>query len=313
MKIKRACVISGGGSWGAFGGGTLARLNRDYNIVVGISTGSLLAPLVALKEWELLETAHTSLTDDNIFDKCWCKGKPINKSGGIKILPIVVSLIMGHKSICSSNILRKTIDEIFTIKHFKKLKEQNKEILVGTQNFAQIPSKIHYFSSINEEFEEFKDWMWCSANFPFFTSLIKKSWSDDFGKFHVGLWSDGGLTELIGLDQLMGKGYNEIDIILHRRKNINNFEGKKITNLMENIMTNINAMRYDIEFEFFYDKIKKLNSEGVRVNVYWLPRKLNNNWMVFNKEEMTSWWNEGYETALDSNRVEVFEPIKRVF
>jgi len=46
------------------------------------------------------------------------------------------------------------------------------------------------------------------------------------------------------------------------------------------------------------------------VTIYWLPRKLSKNSMVFNQEEMTKWWEEGYETALDENRIQVFGPIK---
>jgi len=311
--IKRACLISGGGSWGAFGGGTLARINRNYNTVIGVSTGSLLAPLTALKEWEILKFGYTSVNNSDIFDICWYKGKPLTKKGRLRKLPIIMTLMLGEKSICTSNVLRKTIDIFFTEENFNQLRQQNIEILVGTQNFTQIPSKIHYFSSMDEEYEEFKDWMWCSANFPFFTSLVKKSWKDGKGNFHVGLWSDGGLTDLIGLEELGEKKYHEIDIILHRTKPIENMEGNKIHNLMDNVTTSINAMRYDIEFQYFYEKINKLNKQGTRVTIYWLPRKLNNNSMCFNKNEMTSWWDEGYETAFDSNRVEIFESTKKVF
>lgn len=313
MKIKKACVISGGGSWGAYGGGTLARIDNDYDTIVGVSTGSLLAPLSALREWDLLKEGYTSVNNSDIFDSCWYKGKPLSNKGKLNKLPIIMTLMLGQKSIGTSNTLRKTIDRFFSKEHFEELRQQRKEILVGTQNFAQVPSKIHYFSSIDENYEEFKDWMWCSANFPFFTSLVKKSWRDSQGNFHVGLWSDGGLTDLVGLDQLSMRGYKEIDIILHRTKTIDSFEGRKIDNLMENVTTSINAMRYDIEFEYFYEKIKRLNKQGSKVTIYWLPRKLSRNSMVFKQEEMSAWWEEGYDTAFDLNRIEVFEASKKRF
>jgi len=313
MKIKKACVISGGGAWGAYGGGTLARINANYDLVVGVSTGSLLAPLVGLKEWEILKNAYTSIDNKNIFDLPWYKPTPITKSGKIRKFSILMTLLFGHKSMYSSNALRKTIDDYFTENHFRDLQKQKKEILVGTQNYAQSPSKIHYFSSLDEEFEDFKDWMWCSANLPFFTSLVKKCWRDDSGNFHVGLWGDGGLTDLIGINQLIGKGFDEIDIILHRIKNIDIYEGRRISNLIENIASNINAMKYDIEFECFYEKIKILNRQGAKVNIYWLPRKLSLNSMIFNPNEMSKWWDEGYKTAYDSNRIETFQRINRTY
>ena len=313
MKIKKACVISGGGSWGAYGGGTLARINGKYNTIVGVSTGSLLAPLAALREWELLKAGYTSVDNNDIFDSCWYKGKPLTKKGKLQKFAVIMTLILGQKSICTSNALRKTINKFFSKEHFEELHQQRKEILVGTQNFAQVPSKIHYFSSMDEEYEDFKDWVWCSANFPFFTSLVKKSWRDDVGNFHVGSWSDGGLTDLVGLDQLSMRAYKEIDIILHRTKKIEVFEGNKIHTLTDNVTTSINTMRYDIEFEYFYEKIKRLNKQGAKVTVYWLPRKLSANSMVFNKEEMNAWWDEGYNTAFDADRVEVFEATKKRF
>jgi len=313
MKKKKALLISGGGSWGAFGAGTLARINKDYNTIIGVSTGSLLAPLAALKEWELLKESYTTVNNNDIFDKCWYKGQPISNKGKLNKIPIIISLILGQKTIYTSNNLRNTIDKFFTKELFDKLNLTGKEVLVGTQNYAQIPSKIHYFSSMYENYDDFKDWMWCSANFPFFTSLIKKSWQDIFGDFHVGLWSDGGLTDLIGLDQLSMRGYKEIDIVLHRTKANDILEGNKINNLVDNVLTSINAMRYDIEFNSFYEKIKRLNKQGAKVTIYWLPRKLNSNFMNFNPDEMKLWWNEGYNSAFDLNRIEVFEPTKKNF
>jgi len=311
MENKKAVLISGGGSWCAYGGGTLARINGDYDMIIGISTGTLLAPFTALREWEFLRHAYTNIKDNDIFDYCWYKSKPFGKDGKINILPIIVTLLLGDKSVCTSHVLRKTIDNFFPESLFFELQKQNKEILVGTQNFSQTPSKVHYFSSNEEEYEEFKEWMWCSANFPYYASLVKKSWRDATGNFHVGHWSDGGLTDLVGIDQLIGGGYKEIDIILHRAKVSNALEGNKIKNFVENISTSVNIMRHDIEFESFYNKITELNKQGSKVTVYWLPRKLSNNSMLFNKKEMLEWWNEGFDTAFDSEKMEVFLPISK--
>lgn len=313
METKKALLISGGGSWGAFGGGTLAKINGDYNTVIGVSTGSLLAPLTALKEWDMLEAAYTTVSDRDIFDCAWYKGLPVSKTGKIRKIPILMTLLLGQKSVCTSQALRKTIDKFFTEEQFKELRSKDIEILVGTQNFAQLPSKIHYFSSMTEEYEEFKDWMWCSANFPFFTTLVKKSWKDDTGKFHVGNWSDGGLTDLVGLEQLVMRGYKEIDIVLHRTKTEIKLEGNLINNLSDNVTTSLNAMRHDIEFEYFFDRIRRLNRHGATITVYWLPRKLSKNSMVFNRKEMLDWWKEGYESAFDEDRVQVFPALKKRF
>ena len=50
----RALVISGGGSKGAFAGGVaeylIDKMNNDYDIYIGTSTGSLLVTHLALKK-----------------------------------------------------------------------------------------------------------------------------------------------------------------------------------------------------------------------------------------------------------------------
>lgn len=309
--MRRGLLISSGGSWGAYGGGTLARLNKDYNIVIGVSTGALMSPLVALKKWELLKEAYTSMKSNNFFDTFWYKQKPISRKGKIRKLPIIISLILGQRTIGTSKALKKMIDKYFTESCFNELQSEGKEILVGTQNFAEIPSKIHYFSSSIEVYDDFKDWLWCSANFPFFTSLIKKGWRDENGHFHIGEWSDGGLTDFIGIEQLLGRGYDEIDIILHRKHNTIKYEGKIINTLLDNITAGFEAMRHDIEFESISKAILKLNEEGTNVNIYWLPRTLDIDSLVFNEALMIKWWDEGYNTALDDNRIEKFPALKK--
>jgi predicted patatin/cPLA2 family phospholipase len=50
----KALVVSGGGSKGAFGGGVAQYLieeeKRDYDLLIGTSTGSLLVPFLALTQ-----------------------------------------------------------------------------------------------------------------------------------------------------------------------------------------------------------------------------------------------------------------------
>lgn len=313
MKKRKACLISGGGAWGAYGGGTLQKINGDYDLIVGVSTGSLLAPLAALREWEVLKDGFTNVDETVVFDDCWYKGKPMSASGKIRKFPVLMTLLLGHKSVYTSRALRKTIDKFLPKKYFDNLIEKKKVVRVGTQNYAELPSKIHYFGSDDEKYEDFKDWVWCSACFPFFTSLVKKSWRDNEGNFHVGQWSDGGLSDLVGIDELMGKKFDEIDIILHRTHVSNKLETERVNSLVENVTTSISAMRHEVEFQYFREKIKQLNQEGAIVRVFWLPRKLSANSMVFDKKQMAEWWEEGFDTAFDSERIEVFKPIKRRF
>jgi hypothetical protein len=155
--------------------------------------------------------------------------------------------------------------------------------------------------------------MWCGANFPYFTSLVKKSWQSDSGSFHVGLWNGGGLSDFIGVDQLMMKGLTEIDIILHRERTERKLEGNPVNNLIHNITTSVDVIRYNIELEYFYERIKRLNRQGAKVNVYWLPRNLNTSQMFYDQKEMLAWWEEGYDSAFNEKRLEIFPATNKKF
>lgn len=312
-KIKKGCVISGGGAWGAFGAGTLARLNEDYDVVAGISTGALMSPLVALKDWETLKEAYTSVNQHSIFDCKWYRPNPFKKDGRPKIIAIIYALLFGHKTIGTTKAMRKTIDKFINEEQFTMLSQLDKELIVGAQNLRQNPSLVQYFNSKDWDVEDFKDWMWASANAPFFTSLIDKEWHNpnNPSQLLMGQWTDGGLTELIALDEVYNQDVDEIDVIVHRNIKTMKYESDEICNLVDNVTTSIDAMRYDIEFEYFIGKIKYFNSKGVKVRVWWLPRKLSNNSLMFDKKQMTEWWNEGYETAFDEERLIIYEPTNQ--
>ncbi len=313
MVKKKALLISGGGAWGAYGGGTLQRLNREYDTVIGVSTGSLLGPLAAIREWELLKAAYTNTNSYNVFDGCWYKGKPLNKNGNVRKLPIIISLLLGHKSVYTTKALRKTIDKYYPKECHDKIQNKKIDVRVGTQNFAQHPPKTHYFGSLDETYEDFKDWVWCSGSFPIYGSLIKKSWRDNDGNFHVGQWTDGSVSDLIGIDELKGDKYSEVDIMLHQPRVHENLECNRVRNLVENLDRTMHAVRHDIVYDYFYERIKRLNEHGTKVTIYWLPRELSENSMNINSKLMTAWWDEGYDTAFDPDRIEVFNPIKKKF
>lgn len=310
-KNKKGVVVSGGGAWGAFGAGTLARLNKKYNVGAGISTGALMIPLVMLNDYNRLKEGYTSVTDKDIFDLKWYRPKPMKKNGNVNIWAIIYALIMGEPTFGTTKNMRKLIDKFIFEEDYQNLKEKNKEVFVGCQNMAEEPSLVHFFSTKYEEFKNFKDWMWFSANASFATSIVEKEWTNPLmpDLKLMGQWTDGGLTEVIPLQPIILSNCNEIDIIIHRPKLAQLYQIKPVKNLIENVERGIKAMRYDIEFEHLIDTCEYLAKyHNIKITLYFLPRKLSNNSLVFNKEEMKNWWDEGYETAHDLKRKIVFEP-----
>ena len=310
-KVKKGLVLSTGGAWGAFGAGTLARLNKKYDVVAGISTGAMMSPLAALGEHDALKEAYTNVTDRQIFDHKWYRPKPITKKGKVNLFAVIYSLMFKKNSLATTNAMRKTIDKFVKEEHYQRLIDEDRCVIVGAQNLREKPSQIHYFHVHDVTFEDFKDWMWASASAPFYTSLTNKEWTDENGDTHMGQWTDGGLTELVAMDEVFKRGAKEIDVIVHKTYPTPNYDIGDACTLIDNINRSIDAMRYDIEFEYLIEKAKYFASRRkTKTNIYFLPRRLSDNAMMFNKQQMEQWWQEGFDTALDENRIIRFEPKK---
>jgi predicted acylesterase/phospholipase RssA len=315
---KRGLIISGGGAFGAYGVGTLAALDKEYDVVAGISTGALMAGLVSLRKWEVLKEAYTSVTDESIFDKKWYRPHVFNKEGKLNVMSVFYVLInrmFGRKTslntLATTNNMRKLIDKFLSEEDYNTIKNLNKEVVVAAVNINEFPPDVHYFSSCDETFEDFKDWTWASANAPFVTTLLEKKWFDEEDKkWYMGEWTDGGLNELAPFDYVLQKGIKEVDIIMHRAKPIKEKERKLTEDLLENVERSIAAMRYDIEFEdgkLLEDIARFAKDNGVKITVYWLPRKLAPNSLVFDKQTMLKWYEEGFNSVNDPKRIDIFE------
>ena len=70
--MKKALVISGGGSKGAFAGGVAEYLLKEkkntYDIFLGTSTGSLMVSHLALGEIDALKTIYTGVNQLSVFN-----------------------------------------------------------------------------------------------------------------------------------------------------------------------------------------------------------------------------------------------------
>jgi len=112
---KKALVISGGGSKGAFAGGVAQYLmeenKRDYDIFIGTSTGSLMVSHLAIGKIEELKNIYTNVNQQTIFSN-----NPfiIKRRHGENVIAInhlntLWNLLNGRKTFGESKNLRKLI------------------------------------------------------------------------------------------------------------------------------------------------------------------------------------------------------------
>ncbi|MGJ5641432.1 patatin-like phospholipase family protein [Formosa sp. S-31] len=287
----RALVISGGGSKGAFAGGVAQYLIQyrkyDYDLIIGTSTGSLMASHLALKKVEKIKEVYTSVSQDDIFSSCPFLIKKKKGMETIKInhVNVLRNILNGRKTFGESYNLKRLIKSVFTEKEFETLKESNIDVVVTVSNLSM--NEVEYKSVKEFDYDEFCEWIWISCNYTPFMSLIKKNGCE---------YADGGLGSMVPVEEAIKRGATTVDAIilqteltqLNRMPSLNAFS--LLTNMFAFMLDRI--MRQNIKI----GKYVATNNDAI-INFYYTPTVLTTNSLIFNKEKMTSWWQSGFDFA----------------
>ncbi|WP_316845598.1 patatin-like phospholipase family protein [Pedobacter psychrodurus] len=282
-------VISGGGSKGAFAGGVAEYLinhsHKNYDLFVGSSTGSLLIPFLAIGEVERIKKLYTTIKQSDIFTVCPFIIK--TKNGKVKLrmnhLGIIMQFFKRQKTLGDSTNLRNLIRKNFKRKDFEKIKELKKEVVVTVANLTT--QLIEYKSSNDCSYEDFCDWMWASCNLAPLMSLCNKDGND---------YADGGFGNLIPVQEAIVKGATDIDtIVLRQEKAV--YNNPPLQNAIEVFARTSDFMLNQIANDDLIISKLQTASKNVKINFYFINRELTTHSFVFDKQEMKTWWKEGYE------------------
>ncbi|PKH52099.1 patatin [Tenacibaculum sp. Bg11-29] len=302
--MKKALVISGGGSKGAFAGGVVEYLmkkkKKDYDLFLGTSTGSLMVSHLALKKLDSLKELYTNVNQKSIFSNSPFK---ITKVHGEKVISIrhmntLWNFLNGRKTFGESKNLRKLIKKNVTREMYDEIRENNKEVVVTVSNLTA--NKIEYKSISECSYDDFCDWIWGSCNYVPFMSLLEKNNCQ---------YADGGFGSLVPIREAILRGAKEIDAIILETEvtQINRIPAKNPFTLMLDVFDFMleNVERHNIT-------IGKLSAKhhDVKLNLYYTPTVLTTNTLVFEKEKMKKWWKSGYKYAkkLDDEKMSQFRP-----
>ncbi|MCB9342522.1 MAG: patatin-like phospholipase family protein [Lewinellaceae bacterium] len=289
---RRALVISGGGSKGAFAGGISEHLikecKHDYRLYVGTSAGSLLVPLLALGETDRLKHIFSNIRQEDIFSVC-----PfiIRKKDGVfhyKInhLNIVKMFFRGKKTFGESNNLLKLIHRLFTPEDYERLRHSDKEVVVSVSNLST--HQVEYKCLHECSYQDFCEWMWISANFVPFMSLVEKNGME---------YADGGFGSYLPLQEAVLRGADEIDAIMLQPKGYPPKEELPVENAFGLLFRTIDFMLDQISFDDLYLGRIESKKRNVKLNCFYTPRVLTKNSFIFDAEQMANWWKEGYHFA----------------
>lgn len=299
----RALVISGGGSKGAFAGGVaqylVEEMGREYDLYLGTSTGSLLISHLALNKCEKIRQVYTSVNQESIFNNRPFNIKRRNGYDQISInhFNVLRNFISGKKTFGESKNLRKLIEKTLTEEEFYTLRASKKNIVVTVSNISM--NAVEYKSIKDFDYKEFCDWIWISCNYTPFMSLVQRDGCE---------YADGGLGTMVPIEEAIKRGATHIDaVILQTEATIyNRMPSKNVFGLITNL------------FSFMLDRIEKQNiqigkftaaNKTATIKFYYTPTVLTTNSLIFDKKQMKSWWQTGFNYAREkSEELNQIEP-----
>ena len=301
--MKKALVISGGGSKGAFAGGVAQYLmkkeQRDYDLFIGTSTGSLMVSHLALGKLDELKHLYTNVNQESIFSNNPFKIKKVagEKVVSIRHLNTLWNFLNGRKTFGESKNLRTLIKNNITKKMYEEIGRGNKEVVVTLSNLTA--NQIEYKSSNDCSYEDFADWIWGSCNYVPFMSLLEKNNCQ---------YADGGFGSLVPIREAILRGATEIDAIILETE---------VVQLNRMPSKNPFSLLFDV-FDFMLTHVEKhnitigklaANKKNVKLNLYYTPTVLTTNSLVFDEKLMSKWWKSGFKYA-KSKREELMSEFR---
>lgn len=296
--------ISGGGSHGSITVGRLKARNEKYSKGGGTSTGALMLPLVLLQEYNKLEEAYTSVTTKDITEDSAFNNKGrihVRKAIG-KVLRSIIS--KKHRTLGESKNLLKLIKKFIGPREFYLLKKYNLEAIVYTYSMSY--KELVGFSSLEELYKDFIEWIWSSANAPVVFSLLTKErtkGSEDYEE-----WVDGGITDGHSAQRLIASGCTEVDLFLHFPKPSKQPKKKKsIKNIPHFILRLVGSLYREVGKNDIERAIDAAKIHRACLRIHYTPYKLSDNSLVFDNKKMQEWVRLGEDIAFNEDYIDTYD------
>lgn len=303
----RALVISGGGNKGAFAGGIaeylIKELKYKYELFLGTSTGSLLLPLLSVGKIDEIKKVFTTVTQDDIFNSnpfIYYKDKDGEIKARINHLSIIRMFMKSKKTLGESENLKKLIKRSFSLSDFKELNKSNKKVVVSVANLSR--SQVEYKQSDRYDYLDFCDWVWASSNLVPFMSLVNKNGCD---------YADGGFGIFIPIKKAIVMGALEIDAIVLRTQE-KSPEIISTGNVLELFLNSFAFMINQIATDNIDIANCAVRDNRIKINYYYIPNELSKNVLIFDPDQLSQWWKDGFEYAAQNNPI-VLDSRRKIF
>lgn len=281
----KTLVVSGGGSWGAYTVGRMLANKIDYDMAIGCSTGSLIAPFALLGKYDLLKEAYSSIENTDIFNV-----SVFNKKGKFSLYKALYRIITGKKTLGEHLPLLSLIKKYYTLEIHNEIILSKKELFITVCNITNKYKSTEYISHRDHDYDTFIKYIWASCAVPLVTSIVTINDNE---------YVDGGTTEGVPLLFAVLKDAHDIDVYLHEPEIKKEDRSSKICDvfhLATRILTVIKReMRNDDVGAYYLDKYST-----AKLNLKYMPNELEKSALYFNKDVMKHWIEQGTQYELNN-------------
>jgi predicted patatin/cPLA2 family phospholipase len=282
--MKKGLAISGGSTKISFLAGAAIELMKinDYDIITGISAGSIISLMLGIGEFDLLQTAVYNCTQDDFFDV-----KPLNDNGDIRIRSLF-RLLKGKHSLGDFSLI-DLLKKYYTPEMHERMQNSGKSVKVGAVNMNLI--QIEYCDITKVDYELALKWVVASSSIPLATDAVK------IGDYY---YFDGGVLEHVGGMEALMSGAEHLDVVYSRSENLE-VTAKDLAwkpkNIFSVVMRTLDVMGTRVSFENeseidLYCKYMKIPLQNfyapftLTENLYKMDTDLSKAWFELGKKQV---------------------------
>lgn len=280
----KALAISGGSTKIGFLAGAAIELckRNDYQIVTGISAGSIISLLLAIGEFDLLKESILPIDTPNFF-----KHEPLNDKNNIT-LSAIWRVITGKPSLAEFT-LESLIKNIYQSTHHIRLQESGKIVKVGASNLNL--KRIEYCDITKVDYELALKWVVASCSIPVTTEPVK------IGNF---FYVDGGVLEHIGGLEAIDSGATSLDLVFSRPENEESSHDDidwEPKNVIDVLFRTLSVMSDNNSHNDEKLIMKTCLIKNIPLSIYFTPFKLTDGMYKMDLDLTKSWFELGRESV----------------
>jgi predicted acylesterase/phospholipase RssA len=283
--MKKGLAISGGSTKIGFLAGAAIELMKthDYDIITGISAGSIISLMLSIGEFEVLQDAVFNCTSNDFFEV-----NPVNDKGEIKFRSIF-RLLQGEHSLGNFKLI-ELLKKHYTPEMHERLQNSGKIVKIGAVNMNLIRNE--YCDIAKVEYETALKWVVASSSIPLATDAVK------IGDYY---YFDGGVLEHVGGMEALESGAEHLDVVYSRSEKLE-VTAKDIAwkpkNIFSVVMRTLDVMATNISLENESEIDLYCKYKRIPLTNYFAPFTLTENLYKMDTDLSKAWFELGRKIVL---------------